>query len=388
MPILNTVKYDVHVHFKNGYIKDVKSLAWCEIVHGVYSPPNTRYTPECPITLTHPDFTRWLTADMHYHIGKLCPTQPKKKIAKLVKDSKWSELVHDVGGVNPVQLARFVSPGDTIVMEAVLHQRFTECMKQCGKVWMSQDDLAPVLREDPTWRKKIEHMVSKKFLVPRMINGVHCMALGWAATQYDSFTVLPVVRFKNGVRPVEVLSSVDLEVDTRYPVDRWINAQKLASSMLPVLGVPNFDPVHYHTKKDLPLAKEYMANQVDVKNPVLCISDRGQVGLDTGGWYCAQVVKPVLDFPKGAIVGYKNTQHNSLIVKGKGKEPIPITFDQFDCSLVRLDTMRFTHLSKLNPDLNYGTIVAFMTLITPPRWIYELSRFETNSKVEYVLIKV
>jgi hypothetical protein len=253
-----------------SYIYDVQTqriyhpypVPWTKKLHDHYYPKLTYKTCEYnelafPVAHYKPLPTiieHWYTFASDSLLQKLAPFRKTSLILSYVQEKKWTAMVRELGGVDPMVLFCYTKESAPL-LEARILQQLTLACKASRKCWMDVSCYVHLLI--PTYLRTIQNLLDAHVIIKHDETGK--LALAWAAKQHDQFMARlkrftaqyaietefihqlskdPVLALScslpSNTTPPFPSSPYVFAYDTTRALDVWIDAQKLPITFLDV----------------------------------------------------------------------------------------------------------------------------------------------------------
>ena len=396
IPIIGTVRYLIETSPEVTFL-DIQRLPWSVTIHNLYFPfePFVEHPTEHHYkSSSHPDGMRWKTAEVDFHARQVVPYRPVNEYRHFFQKEDFVGLVREYGGVVPIHLGHYTGMNHPLVVESFLLQEITECMKRCRKMWMSKGELAWIL--DPN-SKHYNYMVTEM-----VEHSVVCLeddklALGWVVKATKEINPSFVNQYKQGALPKPVFPSTTMcQSDPSFPVDRFIDARILPSTLLPyvpvlpVIGIQQTCKMdrRFSDKKEL---RDFINNTI-VKDPRVIVVSDAELRLWIK-WDNNTTIKMIVGGIQGLrvdeVVTAKHSGDYHLVMRQE-KESAAIKIASsllFSTSRI-VGQLRFGEFGDvLKAGENCGTMIfVWSEHSTHPRWSVEIDRFRKMSNVICVAI--
>lgn len=396
VPVLQTVRYLVWTnpdHFST--LIDAERFPWNRMVQQLYY-PITPFTPEFPFSVRspHPEAARWLTFDMDFQIQRLVPGRHVSEFFTYVQQQKFDTLVHAFGGVDPLQLRRFLPMEEGVhplVYDAFVIQEFTQRMKCLKRVWWGDDLLNGLLTEDETWKEACNRLMQLEVLVHR--DGK--IGFGWAVTLLDRVKAVLLannvkVELAPNVVPITLSDSLrgTIRFDPEYSMDRWIDAKQLSVAALDSTWTSTTEFKVYPTFPSIELACDHVRTLYTNGMKTLCISNRGTLSFDRETHTTCLVTGVVDGLGLNEVVVVSQNLNNpaTSLVLGKSGNTVAMANSLLFPFIVPFSSRKFSDLATISKKIPLDMLIVFFDTQTDFRWRKEVERFSNATTKVFVTI--
>jgi len=260
----------IHVHYFDDYIPLLNSICyliefcfgWCKIRDGIRV-----WRSASPVLES-----KWAAFDVEFHLTQLVPFVDVNIYCDKIRNGEFTDIVRNIGGVDPLLLRRYTENTD-VIQEAIVLSHFTKLMKRYRRAWLGDSHCASFTlkqADNDAWKRL---SLAGVFV----LNGKMEMTLKWASDQIGYNTV--AITHCAGVDPVP-LGNAPLGKsnvgDVTAAVDHWIDRQIVVNTMLHTTDVPLYESGAKSVVSILE-AKEYVCRNRRNGLPLVTISELGEL---------------------------------------------------------------------------------------------------------------
>lgn len=257
LPLLNHVLYTISPQEE-----------WAEILDGEY---------------THNDNEEHKKFNVEFHVQRLVPSNPVCFFQSHVESGDFNWLVRVFGGVDPLQLRRFLPDVDAetphpLVLEAVVMQFLAAKFCELRKVWMNQEEIK-YLMGDSKLAEACKRLIASGVIERRKTATADCIAFSWASEKLRQCEGC-VVQHSELEKMRKAERGQHLKVDMRLSISRFIATHQLpavCSSILDSKCFP-FPPIEIENFSWIAQLKKRIEQEKHTeRGRIVCISETGNV---------------------------------------------------------------------------------------------------------------